>query len=135
MASIFFFFFFCFHFFFFEVQLIYNVVSISAVQQSDSVLYIQTFFFKYSFPLWFIPEIGCSSLCYTDGPCCLSILNVRVCIYQPQIPSPSLSLPTPLGNHKSVLYVCESLSQICSFVSIFQIPYISDTIWYLSFFL
>ena len=40
--------FFCFFFFllyisFIEVQLIYNVVSISAVQQSDSVIHIQTF--------------------------------------------------------------------------------------------
>ena len=31
-----------------------------------------------------------SSLSYTLGPCCLSILNVIVCIYQPQTPSPSL---------------------------------------------
>ena len=38
--------------------------------------------------------------CYTVGPCCLSILNVIVCIYQPQTPSPSL-----FGNHKSDLYV------------------------------
>ena len=30
-------------------------------------------------------EIGYSSLCYTIGPCCLSILNIIVCIYQPQI--------------------------------------------------
>ena len=53
-------------------------------------------------------DIEYSSLCYRAGPCCLSILNVIVCIYQPQIPSPSLSLP--LGNHKSVLYVCEFVS-------------------------
>ena len=32
-------------FFFFEVQLIYSIVPISAVQQSDSVTHIQTFFF------------------------------------------------------------------------------------------
>ena len=31
-------------------------------------------------------EIGYSSLCYTVGRCCLSILNVIVCIYQPQTP-------------------------------------------------
>ena len=43
-------------------------------------------------------EIGYSSLCYTVRPCCLSILNVIVCIYQPQIPSPFLSLhPSPLA--------------------------------------
>ena len=38
-----------------EVELIYDVVLISAVQQSDSV--IQTYSFSYSFPLWFIT--GC----------------------------------------------------------------------------
>ena len=50
-------------------------------------------------------EIGYSSLCSTVGPWCLSILNVIVCVYQSQIPSPPLSLPLPLGNHKSDLYV------------------------------
>ena len=38
-------------------------------------------------------EIRCSSLCYTVRPCCLSILNVIVCIYHLQTTSPSLSLP------------------------------------------
>ena len=42
-----------------QQQLICNVVLISAVSSSDSVIhiYVCTFFFKYSFPLWFI--IGC----------------------------------------------------------------------------
>jgi len=52
--------------------------------------------------------IGYNSLCYAVEPHCLSILNVIVCIYQPQTPSSSHSLP--LGNHKSVLQVCESVS-------------------------
>ena len=39
-------------------------------------------------------DIEYSSLWYTIGSCCLSILNVVVCIYQPQNPSPFLSLPT-----------------------------------------
>ena len=39
-----------------------------------------------------------SSLCYTVGPCGLSILYVIVCIYQPQTPSPSLPHPaSPLA--------------------------------------
>ena len=43
-------------------------------------------------------EIDYSFLCYTIRPCCLSILNVIVCIYQLQIPSPSLSFPpSPLA--------------------------------------
>ena len=34
--------------------MIYNFVLISAIQQSDSVKHTYTFFFLYSFPLWFI---------------------------------------------------------------------------------
>ena len=41
--------------FFTEVQLIYNVVVISSVQQSDSDIYVCVYFFLfYYFPLWFI---------------------------------------------------------------------------------
>ena len=41
-------------------------------------------------------EIGYGFLCYTIRPCFLSILNAIVFIYQPQIPSPSLSFtPSP----------------------------------------
>ena len=40
-----------FFFFLIELQLIYNVVLISAVQQRDSVMHIYSF--SYSFPLWF----------------------------------------------------------------------------------
>ena len=42
-------------YFLIEVQLTQNAVPISAIQQSDSVLHIYIFFFKCSFPLWFIP--------------------------------------------------------------------------------
>ena len=40
-------------------------------------------------------EIRYNSLCCTVGPCCLSIPNVIVCIYQPQTPSPTLPLSAP----------------------------------------
>ena len=43
-----------FVYFFIEIQLIYNVVLISAVQQSDSFIYS----FSSSFPLWFITGCG-----------------------------------------------------------------------------
>ena len=56
------------------------------------------------------PEAGYNSLYYTVELCCLSILNVIACIYQPQIPSPSLSLPHHLGNRTSDLYICGSVS-------------------------
>ena len=42
-----------FYFFKIEVWLFYNVVLISAVQKSDSVICIYTFFFQYAFPLCF----------------------------------------------------------------------------------
>ena len=44
-------------------------------------------------------ETGYSFLCCTVGPPCLSILNVIVCIYQPQTLCPSCFLPLPIGNH------------------------------------
>ena len=43
---------------FVELQLIYNVVLVSDIQQNDSVIYIYVYTyiypFSYSFPLWFI---------------------------------------------------------------------------------
>ena len=56
----------------------------------------------YTYTLFYIilhglsQETGYSSLSSTVGSCCLSILNIIVCSYYPQTPSPShsLSLPT-----------------------------------------
>ena len=85
-----------------KLQLIYSVVPISAVQQSDPVIHIymyiyvcvciyilvytymytHTHFFPYIiFHHGLAQEIGYSSLCYTAGTHWLSILNVIVCIY------------------------------------------------------
>ena len=55
-------------------MLIYNVL-ISAIQQSDSVIHIHTFFYIL-FHYGLYQDIEYSSLCYTGGPCCLSILHV-----------------------------------------------------------
>ena len=60
-----------------EVQLIYNVVLINAVQQSDSDIYLQIctyILFHFLFHYDLSQDIEYSSLCYTAGPCCLSIL-------------------------------------------------------------
>ena len=57
-------------------------------------------------------ETGSSSLCCTAGPHGLSIPNSIVCIYQPQTPRAPHSLLLPLGNHKSLLYISESVSGI-----------------------
>ena len=80
--------------------MIYNVLSISAVQQSDPFIHLYTFFF-FHIILHHVPSqvIRYNSLCYTAGPCCLSTPNAIVCIYYPLTPSPSHSLPLPLGSH------------------------------------
>ena len=62
-----------------EVQLAYNVVLFSAVQQSDSGIRIYILFsilFHYGLSL----DIEYSSLGYTVGSGCLSILYLLVCI-------------------------------------------------------
>ena len=55
-------------------------------------------------------ETGYRSLSCTAGPHCEFILNGIVCIYWSQTPCLFHSLPLPLGNHKSVLHVYESVS-------------------------
>ena len=70
-------------FYFFKVQLIYDVVPISAIQQSDPVIqHLHTHSFSYIiFHHGLSQETGYSCLCCTVGPQCLSILNVIVYIY------------------------------------------------------
>ena len=51
-------------------------------------------------------ETEYSSLCYTVGPFCLSILYIVVCICQSQTLNPSLSHTLPFGSHKSVPSLC-----------------------------
>ena len=63
--------FFLLFYFFIEVQLNYNVVLVSGVQQSDSVIY--SFSDSFFFPYRLLQNIEYSSLCYTVGPCWLPI--------------------------------------------------------------
>ena len=87
---------------FIEVWLIYKVVIISFVQQSDSVIRRHIPILSDSFPTQ-------SSLCYTAGPF-LANPYTSVSIGQFQTSSPSLPLqPVPFGNHK-FFEVCESVS-------------------------
>ena len=78
---------------------------ISAVEQSDSIINIYILFHS---------SLSCdvehSSLCYTVGLCCLFILYVVVCIYQPQVPTPSFPHLLPHWQSQSVLYVSEFVS-------------------------
>ena len=63
--------------------MINNVVLVSGVQQSDSVIHIHvSFLFQVLFPFRLLQNIEQSSLCYTVGPCWLSILNIAVCTCQ-----------------------------------------------------
>ena len=102
-------------FFLIKVELIYNVVPISVLQQSDPVIHTHTHTHTHSFSRIIFyhdlsQERGYSSLFCIVEPYCASILNVIVCLYRPQIPSLFHSLSPPLNNHKSVLYVCGSVS-------------------------
>ena len=66
---------------FFEVWLIYNVVLVSGVHQSDLLIhiYMYIFFFRFfSLTGYLLQNIEYSFLCYRVGPC-LSILYI-VCI-------------------------------------------------------
>ena len=62
------------------VQLIYNIMLMFTVQQSDSFIYIHTLFFNIFVHYGLSEDIEQSSLCYTVGSCCLFILYLIVCI-------------------------------------------------------
>ena len=68
-------------FFFFlfkiKVQLICNIVLVSGVQQSDSVIYPFIILFHYRL----LQDNEYSHLCYRVNPCCLSILGVIYLFY------------------------------------------------------
>ena len=60
--------------------MINNVVLVSGVQQSDSVIHIHvSILFQILFPFRLLENIEQSSLCYSVGPCWLSVLNPVVC--------------------------------------------------------
>ena len=104
-------------FFLIEVYLIYNVVLVSGVQQSNSILHTYVcvcmhiyILFQILFHYRLLQDTEYSSVCYTVGPCCLSILYIVVFICLPQTPNLSLPLAFPFGNHKFVFCVCGSIS-------------------------
>ena len=63
-----------------EVSLIYNGMLISAVQRSDSVIHMGTFFFKILFHYGLLQDIEYRFVCCKVGPCWLSILYLIVSI-------------------------------------------------------
>ena len=66
--------------FYIGIELISNVVLVSGVQQSDSVIHKYIYYFSDSFPYRLLRDIEYSSLCYTVGPRCFSILFTVMCI-------------------------------------------------------
>ena len=108
---------------FIEVQLIYSVELISAIQQSDFYTYFYIIFHN-----GLSQDIEQNSLCNAVGPCFLFVLYIVFYM----LTSPPYLLP--LGNQKSVLCVCDSVSalQTGSFVPCFRF-HVSDVIWCLSF--
>ena len=101
---------------FFSLQLIYDVLSISAIIK---VTQLYTFFSHAVFHHVLSQETGYSSLCCAVGSHGLSILNVIVCIYQPQTPHPSHSLFPPSWQPQ----VCSPCLRVCfcSFVLYFRV--------------
>ena len=63
-------------------------------------IYHISILFQLLFPYRLLQNIKYSSLCYTVGPCWLSVLHIAVWLYQSQLPVHSSSPPSPLDNHK-----------------------------------
>ena len=66
-------------------------------------------------------DIEYSSLCSTVGSCCLSILYILVCIYQPQTPNPSLShlATTSLFSVSVILFLFHRQVHLCHILNLF----------------
>ena len=78
-----------------HTELFNSVVLVSGVQQRASGGHIHvSVLFQILFPFRLLQSVEQSSLCYTVGPCCLSILNITVCIRSSQ--TPNLPHPTSL---------------------------------------
>ena len=108
--------------FFIEVWLIYNIVLISAVQKSNSVICIYQCICHFFFHYGLSQNTEYSSMCCPIGPCCLSILNIPVCIWNLKLQTHLFPTLLPLGDNQSLLYVSDPLpvSQRDSFVSYFR---------------
>ena len=65
----------CLLIYYIGAQLFNNVVSVSSVQQSDSVIHV-SLLFQIRFPFRLLQTIQQHSLCYTVGPCWSSILFI-----------------------------------------------------------
>ena len=57
-----------------ELSVIYNTVLVSGVQQSDPYIYVFQILFHYKL----LQDTEYSFLCYTGGPCSLSIIYIYI---------------------------------------------------------
>ena len=89
------------------VELLYNVVLVSAVQQSESAICILISPLSgISFPFRSSWSTEKSSLCYTAGSHQLSILYIVAYIYNPNLPIHPTPPLSAFGVHMFVLYIC-----------------------------
>ena len=115
---------FIFLIYFTEVQLIRNIVLISAVYTKVIQLYIYTLFFIF-IPIIAYRRILSKLLYYTVGSCCSPILHIIVCICSSQTPNPSFPTSPPPWQHKSVLCVCDCFHFVDKLTCVlFQISHI-----------
>ena len=99
-------------------------------KRTQPYIYMYLFSPKHpSHPGWHI-TLSKSSICYIMGLYESSVLNTAVCTWPSRGPWLSLPLATISLFSKSV-----SLFLLCEFICVisFQIPHISDVIWYISF--
>ena len=110
---------------FIEVQLIYSVLIISVVQQSDSIMHVHTLIlFQILFPQIITEYWVEFCVLYSKSVASHSIyLSVNM-----SIPNPQSILPDFFSVWESA-----SVLWISSFASFFLIPFISDIIWCLPF--
>jgi len=89
--------------------LIYNILLISAVQQSDSVIPTFIHFCHILFPCGLSLDFDYSSLCYTVGPCCL---HIQFASANPKLPIHPSCTPLPLATAR-LFSVPVSLFSFC----------------------
>ena len=107
-----------------EVQLIYNIILVSGVQDSNLIFLQNTLHTKITiFPVLYITSL--QHLFYTQQFVPLNPLHLFC----------SSRHPLPSGNHQFVLCICESASVLLYlFICfIFQIPHISENILHWTF--
>ena len=102
------------------VQLSYNVVLVSDVQQVDSVIHIcLLILFQILFSHGLSQSIEQSSLCYTVGPCWLSVLCAAACLCPSQPPDSSFPHVSSLVTG-SLLLTSVSLFLFCELVHLYD---------------